>query len=250
METIAIINRKGGSGKTVTAANLGATLQRRHGKRVLFVDLDQQGNLTHYFKGKTDNATIFEVLTGQTSVEQSLEPVDYGQIITADTALAQIEGHIQETVGLQKLRQELAKVADRFDLCILDCPPALNGITLSALMAADSVIIPSLASIFSLKGIESLNNAIRAIKKAGNPDLKISGILLTQYDGRNNLSRNIRQYASEMAQVLNTRLFDTTIRRTVRVDESILSQQALIDFAPRCSAQADYERLALEVLHG
>lgn len=242
-----VINRKGGTSKSVSATNLAASLKRK-GERVLLIDLDQQGSSIDMLGGSAENSTITEVIKGEMSLIQAIQQTPYTDLITADTALAGIDEYIKQERKILFLKQALKEIEDQYDFVIFDCSGELSQLNLSALMASTKVIIPALASVLSLKGIEDLNEFVDLARELGNSDLKIEGILLTQYDGRNRLSREVRAFAQELAQQLNSKLFDTPIRRTVKVEESVLSHQPIIEYDPTSTASLDYLKWTEELI--
>ena len=249
MRTIAIINQKGGVGKSTTASQLASGLSLK-GYRTLSVDLDAQGNLSYTAGAKTDGATALGVLTGEVKTEDAIQHTQSGDIIPANKALAGADAFIADTGKEYRLKEALESVSGSYDFCIIDTPPALGILTINALTACDSVIIPAQADIYSLQGIEQLAETMKPVKKYCNPALAIEGILLTRYSPRSVLSRDIADLAEQLAEKLGTKLFKATIREAIAVKEAQISQQSLFAYAPKAKVTEDYTAFVEEVLRG
>ena len=211
METIAIVNRRGGVGKTATAHAIGAGLHLR-GYKVLFVDMDSQCNLTYDTGAEEKPPTSMEVLNGTAPAEDALQHIPDGDIIPASPSLAVADTTITGTGKEYRLKEALSPIAGRYDFIIIDTPPALGVLTVNALTACNSVIIPAKPELHSLQGIGLLYETIRAVKKYTNPALTIKGILLTHYNGRTILAKDMKANLETTAQELGTKVFDTPIR--------------------------------------
>lgn len=249
METriIAIINQKGGVGKSTTAATLAAGLSLK-GYKTLSIDLDAQGNLTYTAGAKTNGATAPGVLTGEVKAEDAIQHTPSGDIIAANKALAGADAFIADTGKEYRLKEALESLQAAYDYIIIDTPPALGILTINALTACNSVIIPAQADIYSLQGIEQLADTMKPVKKYCNPNLKIAGILLTRYSSRSVLSREVAELAEQLADKLGTKLFKTTIREAIAVKEAQISQQSLFDYAPKAKVTEDYRAFIEELL--
>jgi chromosome partitioning protein len=239
MEVIAIINRKGGVGKTATAQALGSGLIRK-GYKVLFVDLDSQTNLTYGLGADAEQVNSMDVLTGEATAQEAVQHTPQGDVIPAGEDLAGADKVITNTGKEYKLKEALADLAGNYDYAIIDTPAALGTLTVNALTAADSVIIPVQAEIYSLQGIGQLNQTIEAVKKYCNPALYIRGILTTRYNGRAIISKDMLSNLEEAAEQLNTKLYSTPIRECVSIKEAQASQQSIFEYAPRSNAAKDY----------
>ncbi len=244
---ITVTNQKGGTGKSTTAAALAAGLYLK-GYKTLSVDLDAQGNLTYTTGAKTNGATTLEVLTGEAKAEDAIQHTESGDIIAANKALAGADAFMTDTGKEYRLKEALESLQAVYDYIIIDTPPALGILTINALTACNSVIIPAQADIYSLQGIEQLAETIKPVKKYCNPALTIEGILLTRYSSRSILSREIAELAEQLAAKLGTKLFKTTIREAVAVREAQVSQQTLYSYAPKSKVTADYTKFIEELI--
>ena len=246
-EVIAVINQKGGVGKSTTALALGAGLRLRNFK-VLYVDLDAQGNLSYTLKADSTGVTVIDLLTGQSNITQAIQHTDQGDVIASGPALAGADAVITTTGKEYRLKEALESVLEKYDYIIVDTPPALGVLTINALTACTSVIIPAQADIYSLQGISQLYTTIDTVRRYCNPSLVVKGILLTRYSPRAILSRDIAEIIAQTAQSLNTKLFKSTIRESISVKEAQASQQDIYSYAPKGNATLDYTAFVDEVL--
>ena len=246
MKTISIVNRRGGVGKTATAHAVGAGLALR-GYKVLFIDLDSQCNLTFDVGGKIAPPTSMEVLSGTATAEEATQSTAGGDIIPASPSLAVADTTLTATGKEYRLKEALEAVAGSYDYCIIDTPPALGVLTINALTASDSTIIPAQAEVHSIQGIGLLNEAVETVKRYTNPDLKVSGILITRYKGRAILSRDMREALEDTASQLKTKVYSTPIRECIAVAEAQASQRDIYSYSPRSNATADYNALLDEI---
>lgn len=243
----AIINQKGGVGKSTTAEALAAGLSFK-GYKTLSIDLDAQANMSYTAGAKTDGATALGVLTGEVDTAAAIQHTGSGDIIAASKALAGADAFIADTGKEYKLREALEGVKAAYDYIIIDTPPALGILTINALTACDSVIIPAQADIYSLQGVEQLAETMKPVKKYCNPALTVEGILLTRYSPRSVLSREVAELAGQLAGKLGTKLFKTTIREAIAVKEAQISQQSLYTYAPKANVIEDYNRFIDELI--
>ena len=239
IQTIAIVNRRGGVGKTATAHALGSGL-RRNGFKVLFIDLDSQTNLTFDMGATVEHPSALDLLTGNVGADEAIISTSQGDIIPASPELAAADVILTETGKEYRLKEALVPISDKYDFAIIDTPPALGTITTNALTAANVAIIPAQAEIHSLQGIGLLNETLQAVKKYTNPSLIVDGILLTRYNGRAVISRDMRESMENMATALKTRVYKTTIRECISLKEAQAQQQDIFTYAPRSNAAKDY----------
>lgn len=247
-EIIAITNQKGGVGKTTTAAALIASLSGR-GKRVLGVDLDPQGNLGFSLGVDIENShTLYEVFKKQITIEQALSSTDYGELIPSNILLSGIELEFNRPGREYLLKTELSTLSARYDFIIIDTPPALNLLTVNAYVAADKLIIPMAPEILSLLGVAQIKETIETVRQYYNPTLKVIGILLNKFNARLNLNRDVLELSTQIAQQLDTQVFEAKIRQSVLVAEAPAHGESVVTYAPHCKPAMDFEALVDEVL--
>lgn len=249
MKTIAIINQKGGVGKSTTAFTLASGIKNK-GYKTLCIDMDAQGNLSYTANANDDLLTIYDLLAEDANINQAIQHTKNFDLIASSKALSGADGFITDIGKEYKLKEILESVKNNYDYIIIDTPPALGILTVNALTACDSVIIPAQADIYSLQGIEQLSKTIQPIKKYCNDKLKIDGILLTRYSPRAILSREVAEIANDLAQNLNTKVFKSTIREAIAVKESQINKQSLFDYAPNSNVTNDYLNFINELLKG
>lgn len=249
MKTIATVCQKGGVGKTTTAINLGAGLARK-GNRVLFVDLDAQGNLTDTLGGKSSNLTSYEVLTQTASAKDAIQTIRVGDLIPAGPKLSWADTEVTSPNRESRLRNALEAVQGNYDYVIVDTPPALGILTVNALTSATQVLVTVQADAYSLRSIGQLSLTIDAIRQHCNPTLAIGGILLTRHNSRSILSRDMVEMIEQTAAVLHTKVFATKIREAIAIKESQARQQDIFSYAPKSGAAADYQEFINEYLAG
>jgi chromosome partitioning protein len=244
----AITNQKGGVGKSTTTHALGAGLFYKK-FRVLFVDLDPQGNLSYAMKADTiNNLSSYNLLTSQAQITEILQRTSIGDIIPASPLLSRADIEL-DTVGKEyKLKEALDSIRNNYDFILIDTPPALSILTVNALVAADDIIIPAQADIFSLQGIGQLYNTIETVKKYCNPSLKIKGILLTRHNNRTILSRDLTDTMSQTAAQLKSKIFKAVIRENISLKEAQANQQDIFAYEPNSNAAYDYNKFINELL--
>lgn len=249
VRVIAVTNQKGGVGKTTTSINLSASLAT-NGKKVLVIDADQQGNTTSGL-GLDKNSvelTIYNIFLGEAGISDVKQPtcVEGLEILPANISLTGAE---IELIGKEKrefiLREELKKVKDDYDFIIVDCPPSLNLITINALTAADTVLVPIQCEYFALEGLEQLLHTINLVKKRLNPFLEIEGIVFTMFDARTNLSL---QVVEEVKRSLGSNVYRSIIPRNVRLGEAPSHGLPIHMYDPKSKGAESYALLAEEVI--
>lgn len=245
-EMIAVVNRRGGVGKTATAHALGAGLILK-GNKVLFVDLDSQSNLSYDLGVTKPDVSAMDVLTGEATAEQAILHTPQGDLIPASEDLATADTAITGTGKEYRLQEALQPLKEMYDYIIIDTPPALGTLTVNALTACAGAIIPAQAEIHSLQGIGLLNDAIEAVKKYCNRDLYIKGIVITRYNGRTVLSKDMRDNLEAIAAQLHTKVFKEPIRECISIKEAQAAQQSIFEYAPRSNAARDYMALIDEL---
>lgn len=245
---IAITNQKGGVGKTTTAVNLSAWLAEM-GKKTLMVDLDPQGNTTSGLGCRVkENNSVYDAMMGRARVADCIQKtgVKKLKLIGSDIRLAGAE---VELVGEDRreyyLKTMLAPLREEFDFILIDCPPSLSLLTLNALSAADSVLIPIQCEYYALEGVTSLMSTVGRVKKTMNPRLEIEGVLLTMLDGRTNLGL---QVVEQVKKHFKKDVFATTIPRNVRLGEAPSHGEPIHLYDPKSSGALAYQALAKEVL--
>ena len=245
---IAVTNQKGGVGKTTTAINLSACLMAQK-KKVLLVDIDPQGNATSGLGvGSKNKHTVYDVLIGQSRAKDAVVATGHGKLDLIPTAI-ELAGAEIELVDVEKrehlLKHALDELRGDYDYILIDCPPSLSLLTINALTAADSVLIPIQCEYYALEGLGQLMNTTKLMRKKLNPALEIEGIVLTMFDSRTNLCA---QVVDEVKKHFPRDLFDTMIPRNVRLSEAPSFGLPIHLYDARCSGAKAYEALAKEVL--
>lgn len=215
---IAVTNQKGGVGKTTSAVNISAGLALM-GRKVLLVDIDPQGNSSSGFGVEAaTNKSVYDVLMGNATVKEARVKTKWCDVLPTDNNLAGAEIELVATEGREYiLKNALDKVRDEYDYIFIDCPPSLALLTLNALVACDTVLVPMQCEYYALEGLSQLTHTIRTVKRSMNRDIDFEGILLTMYDGRTNLTI---QVAEEIKKFFGPKVYKTVIPRNVRLSEA------------------------------
>ena len=247
---LAVANQKGGVGKTTTAVNLSASLAAQE-QRVLLVDLDPQGNATSGLgvpRDQTDRPTIYQALLGETEARAVALPTDVpnlfllpasGDLVGAELELISVENREQ------RLRLALEPLRDHYDYILIDCPPSLGLLTINALTAADRVLVPLQCEYYALEGLGSLIKTIELVNQRLNRELQLEGVVLTMFDARNNLAR---QVASDVQANLPGRVFETVIPRNVRLSEAPSHGRPALLYDIESKGAQSYLQLATELV--
>lgn len=247
MKVLAIINQKGGVGKSTTALAIGAGLFIK-GCSVLYVDLDAQGNLSYTLGADTNGCNAIGVLQRPETAEYEIQHTEQGDIIASSPALSGADTVITETGKEYRLKEALESLNIKYDYCIIDTPPALGILTINALTACSGAIIPAQADIYSLQGISQLNRTIMTVKRYCNRDLSIMGIVLTRYNSRSVINREVAEMLEQTSRQLHTKLYKAKIRECTAIKESQAIKQNIFNYAPKSNAAADYNALVDEII--
>lgn len=246
---IAIVNQKGGVGKSTTAVNLAVGIARQ-GFRVALIDLDPQSNTTSSLLGKppTDGLTVYEVLEDWKQARKALikTGIENLFLMPAKIDLAGAEVELVSAISREtRLKRGLDEIKDDFDFILIDCPPSLGLLTLNAMAAAHSLIVPIQCEYFALEGLSKLLETYELVKENLNPELNILGFLLTMYDSRTRLSHEVSE---EVRKYFKEKVFKTVIPRSVRISEAPGFSKPIQEFAPNSKGAIAYNELAKEVI--
>ncbi len=246
---IAVANQKGGVGKTTTTINLSASLAEQ-GKRVLLVDLDPQGNATSGVgvdKRELEN-TIYELLLDEISIDECLLETDFLNlsVLPSNINLSGVEIDLLDMDDREYcLKNTLDEVRDEYDFIMIDCPPSLNMLTVNAMTAADTVLVPIQCEYYALEGLSQLIHTINLVKRKLNPDLALEGVVFTMYDARTKLSM---QVVENVKRTLKENIYNTIIPRSIKLAEAPSYGMPITAYAPTSTGADSYRLLAMEVI--
>ena len=248
-KSIAVFNQKGGVGKTTTNVNLSASIGKL-GKKVLVLDMDPQGNTTSGYGIDKDNIenTIYEVIIENLDIRDAIIKTEFENIdiIPSASELSGAEIELANEKDREfKLRNSLYKIKDQYDFIFIDCPPSLGVLTINALTAVDSVLIPIQCEFYALEGVGQLINTIQLVKKSLNKSLDIEGVLMTMYDYRTNLSNEVYDEAKKF---FNDKVYDATIARNIRLAEAPSFGLPIMLYDDKCKGAIAYKKFAKEFL--
>ena len=246
---IAVTNQKGGVGKTTTAVNLASALGALN-KKVLLVDIDPQGNATSGLgvNKQEQNGSSYEIMLGRADAEKTVMKTEFKNLslVPSDIRMAGVDLEISQLENRESiLKKGLASVRDAYDFILIDCPPSLNLVTINALNAADSILVPIQCEYYALEGLAQLTNTVSRIKRTLNSHLEIEGVLFTMYDGRLNLTQEV---AEQVKKFFPKQVFKTVVPRNVRLSEAPSFGQPINYFDKRSKGAEAYDSLAKELI--
>lgn len=245
---VAIANQKGGVGKTTTAVNLGAALAEA-GHSVILIDLDPQGNASTGLGITADQRrhTVYELLTGEIDLSSAAVETDVTnlRVVPSTSDLASADVDLSQTADRTRLLERQLASASAGTIVLIDCPPALGLLTVNAMVAASSVLVPLQAEFYALEGLSQLLGTVKQVRQGANPRLRINGILLTMSDYRNNLSQQVEADARE---TLGDLVYPTVIPRNVRVSEAPSHAQPVLAYDPQSKGSVAYRQFATEFM--
>lgn len=251
-KVMVIANQKGGVGKTTTAVNLAAYLAengKKDNKRVLAIDIDPQGNMTSGLgaKGRFERSVYDAIINDADPNELIVSTVvDNLDIIPSDISLSGAEVELVNVMAREQVMKGIIRqIGDKYDYIIIDCPPSLGLLTLNALTAADTLLVPIQCEYYALEGLAQLMNTVKLVRKRLNADLEVEGVVMTMYDARTNLSSQVVQ---EVKKFFKNKVYDTIIPRSIKLGEAPSFGLPINKYDPKCSGAVAYKRLAEEIV--
>jgi len=243
-----VINQKGGVGKTTTAHALSTGLIKR-GHKVLVVDIDPQGNISHTMQADVNGKGLYEAMKEELPTIEVIQKTPQGDILPSTLLLTAADMEFVSTGREYILETVLESVKNHYDYIVIDSPPQLGILTINGLVASDDIIIPMTADIYSLQGLNQLYSTVNKVKKFCKKDIMIAGLLLTRYNDRTILSRDLKETIENKARELNSKLYNTIIREGVSIREAQTARQSIFDYAPKSNSAMDYMDFILEYLN-
>ncbi len=249
-KVFAVVNQKGGVGKTTTAANLGAGLALR-GKKVLLVDIDAQANLSAHFGWNADEQidapTMYDVLRHNMNIKEVVVPIDENLFLApASLLLSAADLELGGVIGREQLlRKAISGIVDDFDYVIIDCPPSLGLLSLNGLVASQRVVVPVQSEYLALHGVRQLLDTIDQVRSAYNPALAVGGVLICLHDSRKRLARSV---ADTVREYFGSLVFDTIVRTNVALAEAPAKGTSIFKYDFKSSGSEDFQKLAEEVI--
>lgn len=243
---LSVAIEKGGSGKTTAIWGLGEWLYRK-GLKVLYVDLDAQGNLSLLLKADPSRPTIYDVVTGTKAAISAIQTTTQGDLIQSSPKMGDIGSILTGTGREYRLKEVLEGLTGRYDIILIDTPPAIGIQTVCALTASDGVIVPMKADILTLQGMESILGTVGSVRRYTNKTLEVLGILITDWDGRPALTKQIAELIEARASNVPTRVYEARIRRGIAVQEAQATHTGLFEYAPRSNPAKDMGNFSEEV---
>lgn len=250
MKTIVVANQKGGIGKTTTATALSSILSKK-GYKTLLIDADAQGNSTDTYRAEIEGkATLYDVLLedDRISLQDAIQNTDSGYIVASDPLLRKADEILNGSIdGLYRLQDAICELKG-WDYVIIDTAPSMGSLLYNSLISANEVVIPITADRYGLQGLAQLNQTIQSIKKRQNQNLKIKGLLLVKFNPRTNLSKEVKKSLEDIADQMDTILFETTIRESTKAKEAQAARKTLIDYATNSTTAIDYQNFIDELI--
>jgi ATPases involved in chromosome partitioning len=246
---IAIANQKGGVGKTTTSTALAAGLKDK-GYRVLAIDADPQGNFSDTAGAETqESQTLYDLMKGDCEVEDCIQVLDRFDIIPANIMLAGLETEMSQLGKEQRLKEKISPVLKKYDYIIIDTPPSLGILTINAFTFANQIIIPTQAGIYATGGMIQLNTTINNVRKyCNNPKLVVAGVLITRYNPRANLSKDMKDLTEKIGKELSLPIFETYIRNSIQIEEAQANRLDIFAYSPSSTVGQDYSSFIDEYL--
>lgn len=247
MKTIAIVNQKGGIGKTTTAAALTSGLILK-GYKALCIDANAQRNLTQTMAANTTGLTLKGILLNECGITEAIQHTEQGDIVAGSKELANIDLLLNTKDKYYRLKNALEPIEGKYDYCIIDTPPYTGTLFLNALMAADTALIVAEADIYSIGAVEDITENIEDIQANFNKGLTVAGILLTRFTGRPTLSKQLKDAFTEPAKNLHTEVFNTCIREAIAIKEAHIMRQSIFAYDAKSNPAQDYNNFIDELL--